>query len=461
MYTAVVPTGIFGMACLTSLAGWRTTVACQAAFLASTLLPALRIDMSADAWDARKGLMATVSMAVSALGLLLVVLNATTMPLCIAGALISGYASSGLRRLWYSQHMLIYERRGRLRCAQTAMASYLPAAFLVMAFPLVAGSPMLVGVFQVSALAVSLACALCGQALRPGGRPRGRFVGERPYVLSTYSAALLAVFGLTWGIACAEIARASWRQGHAHVLPWLVGAALVLAFAIVAVSTRRGSGSARRSSFGYRTRCVVALAGGVWVSAPLLSVVSPDVLLVMVIAVYMVQFMLMLMFSAEISSEGNIPLEQVAAKNCGVFYGCTVIGVIVYAVVGSLVAQGHLAYDVLALVAAVPALALMPLLPSRTSSASTFTMSELPEEESLDARLEVGRRALVEVCGLTDREAEVADLLIEGCTRAGIAERLRLSPWTVKTHTTSIYKKVGVHSNKELLRKLEDMGSGR
>lgn len=48
-------------------------------------------------------------------------------------------------------------------------------------------------------------------------------------------------------------------------------------------------------------------------------------------------------------------------------------------------------------------------------------------------------------CGLTGREVGVLQCLAEGLTAAAIAHRLGCSVRTVTTHTTSLYRKLGVH----------------
>lgn len=50
---------------------------------------------------------------------------------------------------------------------------------------------------------------------------------------------------------------------------------------------------------------------------------------------------------------------------------------------------------------------------------------------------------------LTNREREVLNLLAEGCRNEAIAERLFISPPTVRTHTQNILSKLGVHSQLE------------
>ncbi|MEG1906479.1 MAG: LuxR C-terminal-related transcriptional regulator [Gordonibacter sp.] len=55
---------------------------------------------------------------------------------------------------------------------------------------------------------------------------------------------------------------------------------------------------------------------------------------------------------------------------------------------------------------------------------------------------------------VTQRESEVMLLLSEGKTRRAICEELSVSPDTVKTHVRSIYRKLAVHSQQELVEYL-------
>ena len=54
--------------------------------------------------------------------------------------------------------------------------------------------------------------------------------------------------------------------------------------------------------------------------------------------------------------------------------------------------------------------------------------------------------------GLTAREVEVLRLVAAGLTDAQVAERLFLSPYTVKAHLRSIYGKLGVPSRNAATR---------
>ena len=53
---------------------------------------------------------------------------------------------------------------------------------------------------------------------------------------------------------------------------------------------------------------------------------------------------------------------------------------------------------------------------------------------------------------LTDKEAEVVFLLIEGYSVKLVAEELGVSPNTVRTHVRSIYEKMDVHTRDDLIR---------
>ena len=75
------------------------------------------------------------------------------------------------------------------------------------------------------------------------------------------------------------------------------------------------------------------------------------------------------------------------------------------------------------------------------------------EAPAQPARDEVGAACdrIVTYFGLSEREAEVCELLTRGNTRAGIASRLFVSENTVRTHVKNIYAKLHIHSKQQLI----------
>ena len=76
----------------------------------------------------------------------------------------------------------------------------------------------------------------------------------------------------------------------------------------------------------------------------------------------------------------------------------------------------------------------------------------VPEGSTLDFAI----RQLVAMSSLSQREASVLRLLARGRNRQAISEELCISKETAKTHIQSIYRKVGVHSQQELISLLEE-----
>jgi DNA-binding NarL/FixJ family response regulator len=62
---------------------------------------------------------------------------------------------------------------------------------------------------------------------------------------------------------------------------------------------------------------------------------------------------------------------------------------------------------------------------------------------------------------LTEREREILDLIARGETNAEIAQRLVLSPHTVRNHISNIFSKLQVADRAEAIIRARDAGYGR
>jgi DNA-binding NarL/FixJ family response regulator len=105
---------------------------------------------------------------------------------------------------------------------------------------------------------------------------------------------------------------------------------------------------------------------------------------------------------------------------------------------------------------------------AKAAGAAGFVSKDWSAEEVANAVRMVGRGMTVfarqkdgPATPLSEREREVLELLGAGATNREIAERLFLSPHTVKDHTTALYRKLGVRNRAEAARKAEQLGLTR
>jgi len=61
---------------------------------------------------------------------------------------------------------------------------------------------------------------------------------------------------------------------------------------------------------------------------------------------------------------------------------------------------------------------------------------------------------------LSARERHVAGMVVLGCTNAEIAAKLHIAETTVKSHVTSILRKLGVRSRSEASARILDLSNG-
>lgn len=78
------------------------------------------------------------------------------------------------------------------------------------------------------------------------------------------------------------------------------------------------------------------------------------------------------------------------------------------------------------------------------------------EEPSLKDQLSKKCAAMAGYCGLTNREAQIMELVARGMTVRAMAEKLVVSENTVRSHMKSIYAKLGIHKKQELIDALDD-----
>ena len=102
---------------------------------------------------------------------------------------------------------------------------------------------------------------------------------------------------------------------------------------------------------------------------------------------------------------------------------------------------------------------------ARAAGASGFISKESDAREVVAAVRAVGEGMTMFVLKtdqpepmLTEREREVLQLLGGGATNREIAEQLYLSPYTVKEHTSALYRKLGARNRAEAVLRAQRIG---
>lgn len=153
-----------------------------------------------------------------------------------------------------------------------------------------------------------------------------------------------------------------------------------------------------------------------------------------------------------------LDLDKNPAKIMGIGLSANVLGVLLGGLIGNGVASGQSHNPtLLALGVVCVTLILLPPLHTRLTTllknhAYLTTISEMPAQEQTRLICEFN---ITEK--LTEREGEIAALLIKGKTYRMIASELHVSENTVKTHVKNIYSKAGVQSRMELMNLLMDI----
>jgi DNA-binding CsgD family transcriptional regulator len=153
-----------------------------------------------------------------------------------------------------------------------------------------------------------------------------------------------------------------------------------------------------------------------------------------------------------------LELDKNPARIMGVGLSANVLGVLLGGLIGNGVASGQSHNPtLLALCVVCVTLILLPPLHTRLTTllknhVYLTTITEMPVQEQTRLICEF---SITEK--LTEREGEIAALLIKGKTYRMIASELHVSENTVKTHVKNIYSKAGVQSRTELMNLFLDI----
>ncbi len=378
-------------------------------------------------------------------------------------SVVMGISISAPLLFWFDVLLVIFKQTGRTRCIESLVAAELISAGTCLFSWRLGGASSVI-----ACIAAIVIAALCEERLSHSHPPfsadesasggcssKGGSYSLTPFTLST-----VAGFGTTWGTlnAMSVCLSSTMHDTMSALASSSLGMALSVIGSLVLVIKQRSRGV----PYGLLIRVLVAISGSVLVLVPLIYDLSPVLLCVITPVVPLLEGVAMALLSIEISRETGrgiidvMPVNYIVYTICGC--GISLLFILLTVTLGT-----DLAWRIIAAIATVFALGIVPFLPSGSSSAAVFALNKLPENEGVEDHT---RRTCDELSAkfeLTSREREVLLRLLQGKSRQEITDSLGLSAWTVKDYTSEVYSKVGVHSRSELMTLLAGgiSGSGK
>lgn len=272
------------------------------------------------------------------------------------------------------------------------------------------------------------------------------------YHLSRTVVTTTSCLGFVWAMSFSVAASCGFGEGRLNDGTWgIVLAGIIANIAMIVLATRAREELFGR--FGLLLRVVICAIGTMWGFVPLFSEAHPMFVCFASAASYLLVNTIMILLILELAEQFCIDVQAVAARNFIPFIIAACMATIVFGAFSSPAFPDAPVIPTASICIAVLFMS-VPFLPSLMSHATDIAQGKLPENEDLNSRISTRKAALIASCQLSAREAQIMDMLIDGLTREEIARELSLSPHTVKNHMTSLYKKTGTHSSRELIAQL-------
>lgn len=370
----------------------------------------------------------------------------------VAGCMfISGLASSYPLSFWHNTIRVVYSVAGQVRSLVALVGTVCASGVIsLLVTPWETSRASLLA----TAIGISVGSALCLIALARApifsrDLVDGARIAQEDYHLTAYSASIVISLGITMGLAGGTLVFSTDVAQTSGILYWAMTIGKNVLYLLLLVWVLRGLRE-RHVWFGLLTRLSIAIIGLVLSLLPVMYTVIPNVAHVPVRILFALQVVVIVLFSTEIACSNGLCSLTVSSTNYALYALAACVGALAFWACQTLVG-GHLAWDLVGLLAVIATVVVMPLLPSASSNAAAFALDKLPENEGHEGRLARVRDEIAATGGLTERETEVLGLLLRGMSRQQIAGALSLSEWTVKDYISTIYGKAGVHSYQELM----------
>lgn len=371
----------------------------------------------------------------------------------VAGCLV-GLAFAVFGGQWFKAFFAVRRLKGRTACMVGFACSFLATVLITWLANLMGMDEinLLISVAILMAASGGLLIVVARMTRPTHSQPSD---GPRDFMPSTYARTLLLGTGASWALTYNVTIELGYGTGPDQFVRWaltLVFCGILLVLTMVFVR-KVDIGEVR---FGLMLRWVVTAIGCLWAFMPALAEAAPIVAGVLHIMVFWLQLTVFLVFVMEVCLEGSLPFHQVLARYFVIFSTAACAGSLVFWLLKTGVTDTHVMWSLLGGLGAACSLLIIPFLPSRGSNANVFTLERFPEDKDAEERNARARRCIAEEHGFTARETEVFELLMHGLTRDEVADRLEISPWTVKNHIRAVFAKTGTHSTKELMALVYD-----
>ncbi len=392
-----------------------------------------------------------------------------------AFALLLGAANAAPVVRWYELFLHIYRSDGRMTCMLVVATSSLVSALLApFKQAVVAGYGFPSLLVMLSLVAGSFAC-LEVLARRVSNEPRqpDRDRTAPAFQPSRQVAVIMISFGIVWSLSYSLAAKIGYGRGFGDPSVWGTSAAgiftnvVIILFCYRILPTTRGS-------FGIVLRYTVLSAGMVWSLMFVMLQMSPALAGFLCGSCYLFVIVCASLLMLELGDTSGLEMADVlipclATAAIGGLAGKAIFFALLQLQDGVLGAGLASAVGLMALFSIA---ALMPNLQSRAIDLETYAMrredareegaqdeggsdrdgeaADPARESTFDKNLARSKAAVAQRAGLSPREIQVMELLLDGHPREEIADILGLSPHTVKNYSTSMYGKLGIHSRREL-----------
>lgn len=349
---------------------------------------------------------------------------------------------------WIQRFGAVYQACGRMHCIIAFSCSYLISTAFAGLIASMTTSPLFsAGVMLISTTAMWACFALSAPLAQEMGSQdiKNR---ERDYCPTGYTRSIVASLAVTWSLAFNLAPHLGFASPHGPAQTILVPLLYAVCQVTVLLAVRKAGAETAR--FGLLLRWIIAIIGVGWAFMPICIEVAPFLGCTASVIVFLIESVIVAIFFIELAQEARFPLCAVFRRLALTFISAACGASLLFWLIWALLPIS-IAASLTAAVAIIASLMLLPVLPSRSSTAGVFTLNQLPEDETVEAKVAQSQQIIVNGYGLTPREAEILALLIQGLSRDEIAERFSISAWTVKNHTRAIYAKTQTHSIQELM----------